>query len=69
MDATKYDLIKMLVEVPEGMRDRQEIIKALYMQLAHFQGHIEVIYDHKYWSERRQDVSKMPHNKNKDNTG
>jgi len=54
MEDTKYDLIRVLIEVPAGMRDKQEIIKALYMQLAHFQGHTEIVYDYKYWSERSE---------------
>ena len=51
MEDTKYDLIRVLIEVPVGMRDKQEIIKALYMRLAHFCGYTEIVYDHKYWSD------------------
>ena len=67
MEDTKYDLIRVLIEVPVGMRDKQEIIKALYMRLAHFCGYMEIVYDHKYWSERSAYVSKMPHRQDKNN--
>lgn len=47
----KSDIIRVLIEVPVGMRNFQAIVDALYLQRAWITAIDAVIYDHNKWSE------------------